>query len=274
MIEIILIILAPVFGGLLYGLQRVTRARMQRRQGPPILQPFYDMYKLMDKRAFIIHPYHTILGIMHFLTLWIVVALMILGANLLYIIFLHLLATIFIILAGFSVKSVYSHIGSNRELLALLAYEPIFILIATGFYLLNGTYDISAIRESSPQIITLGLLFIAFLLTMPLKLKMSPFDGCEAHQEIVGGVEIEYSGIYFEFLYMAKWLEYIFVYLLLFLFVGNSLILGVVLGALIFLLLNLVDNSTARVSIKKSVQITLGIGTLLSLLNIIWISYV
>ena len=91
MIEIILIIIAPVIVGLIYGFERVVRARMQNRQGPPVLQPFYDMYKLIDKQAFIINPYHSILGIMHFFTLWAVVAFVILGQNLLYIIFLLIL---------------------------------------------------------------------------------------------------------------------------------------------------------------------------------------
>lgn len=273
MIEYALILFAPAFGGLLYGIERVLRARMQNRKGPPILQPFYDMFKLIDKRAFIIHPFHTILGIMHFVTLWAVVGLMIMGENLLYVIFLHLLATLFIIVAGFSVKSVFSHIGSNRELLALLAYEPIFIFLATGFYVLNGTYEISVIRENSPQLSTLALIFIAFLLTMPLKLKKSPFDACEAHQEIVGGVEIEYGGIYFEFIYMAKWLEYVFVYALLFLFAGNSLILGTLLALGAFLLINLVENSSARVNMPQTLKIILPIGLTLSIINILEISY-
>ena len=78
MIEIILIILAPVIGGFFYGLERVVRARMQNRQGPPILQPFYDMYKLIDKRSSIVHPMHVTLAILHFITVWIVVALVIL----------------------------------------------------------------------------------------------------------------------------------------------------------------------------------------------------
>ena len=274
MIEFILILLAPVFGGVLYGFERVVRARMQNRKGPPVLQPFYDMYKLIDKRAFIIHPFHTILGIMHFITLWVVVGLTIMGSNLLYIIFLHLLATLFIIIAGFSVKSVFSHIGSNRELLAMLTYEPIFVFIATGFYILNGNYEISIIRANPPELFTLALLFMAFLLIMPLKLKKSPFDACEAHQEIVGGVEIEYSGVFFEFLYMAKWLEYVFVYLLLFLFAGNSIVLAIILGSLAFLLINLVDNSTARVNISQTVKIILSIGMILSIINILGISYV
>jgi ech hydrogenase subunit B len=274
MIEIILIILAPVIGGLIYGFERMVRARMQNRQGPPLLQPFFDMYKLIDKRAFLINPYHSILGMMHFITLWIVVAFVILGENLLYIIFLHLISSIFLILAGFSVKSIFSHIGANRELLTIIAYEPILIMLATGFFLINGSFDISLIRENPSSIFLLFPLFLAFLLIMPIKLKKSPFDAAEAHQEIVGGVEVEFSGIFFEFLYMAKWLEYVFIYSLLSLFAGDSILLAIVLCIVVFFLINLIDNSTARIKINHLLKIVLGIGLVFGILNLIGLSYV
>ena len=44
------LILAPVIGGLLAGVDRKISARMQRRVGPPIMQPFYDFFKLWDKQ--------------------------------------------------------------------------------------------------------------------------------------------------------------------------------------------------------------------------------
>ncbi|QOY53837.1 NADH-quinone oxidoreductase subunit H [Candidatus Sulfurimonas marisnigri] len=274
MIEIILIVIAPIVGGLIYGFERVVRARMQNRQGPPILQPFYDMYKLIGKQAFIVNPYHSILGIMHFVTIWVVVAFIILGENLLYVVFLHLLSTIFIILAGFSVNSIYSHIGSNRELLATIAYEPILIIMAVGFYIINGTFDIPVIRANPSEIISLVLIFLSFLLIIPIKLKKSPFDASEAHQEIVGGVEVEFSGIFFEFIYMAKWLEYVFIYLLLVLFAGNNIILSIALLIGVFLLVNIVDNATARVKMKHLINIVLSIGFTLSLVNLLGLSYV
>lgn len=274
MIEVLLIIFAPVIGGFIYGFERVVRARMQNRQGPPLLQPFYDMWKLIDKQAFIINPYHTILGIMHFITLWIVVAFIILGQNLLYVVFLHLLSSIFLILAGYSVKSIYSHVGSNRELMATLAYEPILIMVAVGFYVMNGSFDIQVVRENSSQIVSLFLLFLAFLMIIPIKLKKSPFDAAEAHQEIVGGVEIEFSGVFFEFLYMAKWLEYIFIYLLLILFAGNNAVLGAGLFIGVFFLVNLVDNATARIKMQHLIKIVLAIGLTLGMLNLIGLSYV
>lgn len=274
MIEILFIIASPLIGGFIYGFERKVRARMQNRQGPPLLQPFYDMYKLLDKQAFIVNPYHSILGIMHFFTLWIVVAFIILGQNLLYVIFLHLLSTIFIILAGFSVKSIYSHIGSNRELLAMIAYEPILVMVAVGFYMLGGSFDISVIRENSALIMPLFLLFLSYLLVIPVKLKKSPFDASEAHQEIVGGVEVEFSGVFYEFIYMAKWLEYVFVYALVMLFAGSNLLLGVALSVSVFFLVNLVDNATARIRMKHLIQIVLAIGLTLGMFNLVGLSYV
>ena len=53
------IILAPIIGGLLEGLDRKVSARMQRRVGPPLLQPFYDVIKLMKKQVIVVSPAQT-----------------------------------------------------------------------------------------------------------------------------------------------------------------------------------------------------------------------
>lgn len=267
--EYILILLLPFIGGLLYGVERVVKARMQNRVGPPILQPFYDMYKLLGKELIMVNSYHIVFSLMHLLTLWVVVALIVFGHSLLYIIFLHLLSSVFLVLTGYSVNSTYSHIGSNRELQTMVAYEPLLILIALGFYMIYGTFDIAVIRENPSSFLSLFFLFLAFLLIIPIKLKKSPFDASEAHQEIVGGVEIEFSGAFFETLYMARWLEYVFIYLLLFLFAGDSVLIGFILFIAVFLVVNLIDNATARIKINDLVKIVLGLGLSLSLLNII-----
>ena len=267
--EYLLIILAPIFGGLIYGIERVLRARMQNRIGPPVLQPFYDMYKLMGKEPFIVNNYHIVFAIMHLLTLWIAVGLVIFGVNLLYVIFIHLLSSIFLVLAGYSVNSVYSHIGSNRELLSIVAYEPILIFVAVGFYILNSSFDIEIIRSQNSEVVQLFLLFFAFLLVIPIKLKKSPFDATEAHQEIVGGIEVEFSGVFFEIVYMAKWIEYVFIYSILLLFAGDSFLYGSLMFISVFLLVNLVDNATARIKIKNLLQIVLSIGLILSIINLI-----
>jgi len=274
MVEIALILLTPILGGLVYGVERILRARMQNRIGPPLLQPFYDMYKLLDKQAILVNSYHIVFALLHMITLWITVALLIVGFHLLYVIFIHLIATIFLVLAGYSVRSVYSHIGSNRELMAMVAYEPILIFIAVGFYLVYGTFDTAVIFNSELMLDKMILLFMAFLIIIPIKLKKSPFDATEAHQEIVGGVELEYGGVFFEILYMAKWIEYIFIFTIVFLFCADSFILGMVLSVVIFFVLNLIDNATARIKIADLLKIVLGFGIILSIINLIGIVYV
>lgn len=40
LIPVLLIVLAPVIGGLVYGFDRIVKARMQRRIGPPLYSLF------------------------------------------------------------------------------------------------------------------------------------------------------------------------------------------------------------------------------------------
>ena len=47
----LLLLAAPLIGGLLTGLDRKLTARLQGRMGPPVLQPFFDLLKLCSKEA-------------------------------------------------------------------------------------------------------------------------------------------------------------------------------------------------------------------------------
>ena len=269
-----LTLMAPFFGTLVSGIDRRVRARMQRRQGPPLLQPFYDMFKLLDKRPMMVHSLHVVLGIMHFIALWVSIGIFMFGGHLLYVIFMHLLSVIFLVLAGYSVRSPFSHIGANRELLALVAYEPVLILIAAGFYLHTGSFEVSTILASSNTLFAMPLMFVALLVLLPVKLKKSPFDAPEAHQEIVGGVEIEFSGFFYEIIYMAKMTEIVFVYAFVFLFGGESLWLGSLLVIGSFLLINAVDNATGRIRIDHLVQKIYSTAFVLAVISLGWMSYV
>lgn len=269
-VQIVLIVLAPVLGGLLYGFERKVKARMQRRIGPPLLQPFYDFLKFMDKRKMIVHSTHAFLGIVHFLALWFALAVLIMGGDFILVIFLHLLSTAVIILAGFSTRSIFSHLGANRSAISVLAYEPVLVLIAISAYMWKDSFDISVLYSSDvPPLFKMPLAFVALLLILPVKLKKSPFDVSEAHQEVVGGVELEYSGVFFEAIYTAKWLDYVFCYLLVFLFGGSNIWLGLLLVVLTFIYINALDNSTARVNYKQMLRFCLWIALPLAFVNLI-----
>ena len=51
---LIYLVAAPFVGGLLAGFDRILSARMQSRQGPPIMQPFYDVMKLWNKENIVV----------------------------------------------------------------------------------------------------------------------------------------------------------------------------------------------------------------------------
>jgi ech hydrogenase subunit B len=270
LIAIILILVAPLAGGLLYGFERIVKARMQRRVGPPLLQPFYDFFKLADKRKMVVHSAHAFLGIMHFFSLWFALAILLLGGDLILVIFLHLLSSALLILAAFSTRSIFSHLGANRMAISILAYEPVLIIIAVSIYILTGSFDAGAAFSSEqPLLYKMPLAFIALLLVLPIKMKKSPFDVAEAHQEITGGAELEFSGIFFEALYTAKWLDYVFCYTLVFLFAGSNILLGIALMAFTFLYLNALDNSSARVNYKQMLRFSLGVSFSLAFINLL-----
>lgn len=269
-ISILLIVMAPIIGGLVYGFERIIRARMQRRIGPPLLQPFFDFLKLADKRKIIVHSTHAFLGIVHFFSLWFALAILLLGGDLILVIFLHLLSTALLILAGYSTRSIFSHLGANRTAISILAYEPILILIGVSVFILTGSFDTSSIfNYREPLLFKLPLAFIALLLILPIKQKKSPFDVAEAHQEVVGGVELEFSGIFYGAVYAAKWLDEIFCYSLVYLFGANNPILGLGLVLFAFLYVNALDNSSARVSYKQMWRFTLMVALPVSFINLL-----
>lgn len=270
LIAILLILVAPFVGGLLYGFERIVKARMQRRIGPPLLQPFYDFIKLADKRKMVVHSAHAFLGIMHFFSLWFALAVLLLGGDLILVIFLHLLSSALLILAAYSTRSIFSHLGANRMAISILAYEPVLIIIAVSIYILTGSFDAgAAFLSEQPLLYKMPLAFIALLLVLPIKMKKSPFDVAEAHQEITGGAELEFSGIFFEALYTAKWLDYVFCYTLVFLFAGSNILLGIALMAFTFLYLNALDNSSARVNYKQMLRFSLGVSFSLAFINLL-----
>ena len=269
-VTVLLIILAPVIGGLVYGFERIVKARMQGRTGPPLLQPFYDFLKLADKRKMIVHSTHAFLGIMHFFSLWFALAILLLGGDLILVIFLHLLSTALLILAGFSTRSVFSHLGANRTAISILCYEPVLILIAVAVYMLTGSFEAGSVfNYTSPLLFKMPLAFLALLLILPIKLKKSPFDVAEAHQEITGGVELEFSGIFYEAVYTAKWLDYVFCYTLVYLFGASNPFLGLGLVLFVFLYLNALDNSSARVNYKQMLRFSLLITLPIAFINLI-----
>ena len=82
------LILAPFLGGLLDGIDRKISARMQRRVGPPLLQPFYDLKKLFSKQTIAVNNVQLLLNLSYLVFLMISGALLFAGTDILMCLFI------------------------------------------------------------------------------------------------------------------------------------------------------------------------------------------
>ena len=258
-----------VFGVLMAGIDRKLVARMQRRVGPPILQPWYDFVKCCAKETiiprcakkaiFIGAPY---LG----LACLIVIALFIpvgsygsaftAGADLVVILYLLTIAGVTLIIGASSTGSPYAGVGLSREMVAMISYELPFVLVLLAVGRVAGadsglgcTFSLSTIAAyqaaNGPLIAHWALIpaAIAMLLVIPCEVGSHPFDIAEAETEICEGALAEYSGHPLGVFRLSHYVKmYIMTALFCAMFLGGITVglagtVGVVVDVLIFLVL-------------------------------------
>lgn len=274
------LILAPIAGGLLAGIDRKISARMQGRVGPSILQPFYDMFKLMEKEAITVNKVQDFYVGCFLLFIIVTGAFFFAGLDILLVIFALTLASVFLIVAAFSSNSPYAQIGAERELLQMMAYEPMVLITAAGLYLVCGSFNVADIINpaNGMAIKFLPGIFLGFVFILTIKFRKSPFDlsmSHHGHQELVKGLTTEFAGKTMALIEIAHWYENIFLLGFVFLFIANGTVWGAVLAVVVCLVTYfveiLIDNSYARmkwqIAINSSwiVAITLGFVNLMVL---------
>jgi ech hydrogenase subunit B len=265
---IVFILVAPVVGGLVAGIDRKITAHMQGRVGPPILQPFYDVGKLFEKEQAVVNETQIFYAICYIIFMIFTGALFFAGGDLLLVIFALTLAQIFLVLGAFAANSPYSYVGAERELLQIMAYEPMVILTAVGMFVATKSFNVSDIASTTtPVVLLIPGIFLGFLYVLTIKLRKSPFDistSHHAHQEIVKGVTTEYSGPSLGLIEITHWYETVFLLGFVYLFFGFNPLIGVVAVIVIYLLEILVDNTNARVKwqfmVKSSWLIAMVVG--------------
>jgi len=213
--NILLVLLAAP---LLDGVLRKVRARIHSRQGPPVLQTYYDLAKLMVKEDqsgannFLFNAAPVIcLGSVLLAALFVpmggVVPLGFSG-DILVLVYVLTLAPIFLCLGGMASGSPYAYVGANREIMLLMVVEPVLAvaLISTAIKAnsLMLAQCIDRYVSSAPEI-SLIVGAIAFFLILQPEVSKVPFDLAEAEQEIMEGPLIEYSG---RKLALLKWSMY------------------------------------------------------------------
>ncbi len=252
------LILAPFLGCLLDGIDRIISARMQRRKGPGLLQPFYDLGKLFSKEMIAVNNVQLLLNLSYLVILMIAGCMLFAGADLLMVLFILSTADMFLIMAASSDSSPYANMGANREMLQMMAYEPLTLLIAVGFYLTTGSFQVSDIIQADVSaVLWMPGLLIGFMFTAAIKFRKSPFDlstSHHAHQELVKGLTTEMSGTTLAIMDIAEYYEKVLLFGIFFLFFVNSTwwswIAALLVCVVIFFMETLWDNISARVKWK------------------------
>lgn len=266
------LILAPILGCLMDGADRIISARMQNRQGPKLLQPFYDLGKLFSKENIAVNNVQLMLALSYLVVIMVVGAMMFAGADILMVLFILSTADVFLIMAAACSSSPYANMGANREMLQTMAYEPLTLLMAIGFYLATGSFYVSDIIQSDiSPIAAMPGLFIGFMFIAAIKFRKSPFDlatSHHAHQEMVKGITTEMSGTTLAIVDIAEYYEKILLLGIFALFIINSewysWIIAIVVCLALYFMEILWDNVAARVKwdlvLKSCWIVTLAAG--------------
>lgn len=271
------ILFAPLLGGLLAGIDRKITARMQGRFGPPVLQPFYDVLKLFEKESVAVNHVQNFYILFFLFGVIFTGCLFFSGGDLLLVIFALTLANIFLILGAYSANSPYSSIGALRELMQMMAYEPMVFLVAIGFYMVTGSFVISDLVHSNKLLLPyLPGIFAGFLYILTIKMRKSPFDlsmSHHAHQELVKGITTEFSGSTLALIEIAHWYENLFLMGFIYLFFTWTSPWGPVVGVAAclaaYFLEILIDNSFARAKWQYVLSSSWAVAATLGFANVV-----
>jgi len=216
----IVVVISAIFGMLYRGIDRKLVAHMQGRVGPPVVQPFRDMQKLLMKESiiprgaipwlFTAAPFLAIIStgvLLLYIPLFGQPALLGRYGDVILVLYLLIVPSLAFVAGGFASSSPYATVGSQREMIIMMSYElPLAVVVlaiawkisqVTTFnpFLMNtiGAYPIwSLVGPVGVAGVVLMLLALS-VVTVGEAAKV-PFDIAEAETEIAGGLLVEYSG--------------------------------------------------------------------------------
>jgi formate hydrogenlyase subunit 4 len=206
----LVLLLAPLFTGFV----RKAKARLLRRQGPPLIQPYLDLVRLMRKEVVLAESASWLFRVIPYLIFaatWVAASLVPTfrtgllfswSADLIAIIALLGSGRFFLALAGLDVGTSFGGIGSSREVMIASLAEPAMIMIVFTLALIAGSTQLSTIAEfmSSPQVglrVSLGLALFGLVMVAIAENGRIPIDNPATHLELTmvhEAMVLEYSG--------------------------------------------------------------------------------
>ncbi len=225
---LLVLFLAPLFTGFV----RKVKARLLRRQGPPLVQPYRDLARLMRKEVVLADNASWLFRVIPYLVFaatWVAAALVPTfrtdllfswSADLIAIIALLGSARFYLALAGLDVGTSFGGIGSSREVMIASLAEPAMIMIVFTLALIAGSTQLSTVAEFmvSPQVglrVSLGLAMIGLILVAIAENGRVPVDNPATHLELTmvhEAMVLEYSGRHLAMIELAaavKLLHYV-----------------------------------------------------------------
>jgi len=207
---LVVLLLAP----LLIGLVRKVKARLLRRRGPSLIQPYRDLLRLLRKEVVLAENASWLFRAVPYLvfaTTWVAAALVPTfasglmfswSADLIAITALLGSARFFLALAGMDVGTSFGGIGSSREMLIASLAEPAMLMITFTLALIVGSTQLATIASimASPEVglrVSLGLALVALLIVAIAENARIPVDNPATHLELTmvhEAMVLEYSG--------------------------------------------------------------------------------
>lgn len=231
-VQIILILLiAPLINGII----KKTKARIQKRTGPPLWQPYLDIIKLMQREAVTSENTSWITGVTPYICLsaYLMAGGMIplagkqtlVFGDLISFIYLFALARFFLALASLEPASAFGGMGSSREMMIATLVEPVIALGLFGMVTFMGTTELYGLAGAGFN--PAGVLaFIGLLIVTVAETGRVPVDNPDTHLELTMVHEamlLEYSGWRLGLLHLAATVKQtVLMLMLVHLFLPNS----------------------------------------------------
>lgn len=275
-------VLGGAIGCFLAGIDRKLTAKLQGRVGPSLLQPYYDVRKLLEKDNVSLNGAEGVYVTCALVFTCVAGGIFFTGENMLLSVFVLTLASLFFILASYCTRSPYAETGGAREILQIMAEEPMSLFIVVVFFMATGSFETSVVAWlDAPAITTSWVAFLGFLFILTIKMRKSPFDlstATHAHQELVRGTTTEMSGKTLAKVEVMHWLENVLSlgWVGVFFLWSNpvSIVVAIVAAAIAFILEILIDNNFARVKWQAMLKSAWVVALVAGGLNICFLAFI
>jgi formate hydrogenlyase subunit 4 len=222
---LLVLLVAPLFTGFV----RKVKARLLRRQGPPLIQPYLDLIRLARKEVVLADSASWLFRIIPYIVFaatWVAVSLVPTfrtgllfswSADLIAIIALLGSGRFFLALAGLDVGTSFGGIGSSREVMIASLAEPAMIMIVFTVALIAGSTQLSTMAAfmASPEVglrVSLAMALVALLMVAIAENGRVPVDNPATHLELTmvhEAMVLEYSGRHLALLELSASLKLI-----------------------------------------------------------------